>query len=199
VFVRFVGCNLRCRYCDTRYAYEGGSPAAPEEILAAVSAFPVRRVCLTGGEPLLQPAEELQRLLDFLAGWEVSVETNGSLPLDTVRLGPGHRWIMDLKCPGSGEVEANRWENLELLSPQDEVKFVVSSHEDYAWAREVIRTRGFPPGARTLLSPAWPDLDPRDLASWMLSDGLDARLQIQLHKVIFGPEGERSLPWRARL
>ncbi|MGB9886643.1 MAG: radical SAM protein [Moorellales bacterium] len=190
VFVRFSGCNLRCRYCDTRYAYQGGFFSTPESLLALVSAYPFRRVCLTGGEPLLQPAATLQRLLERLEGWEVSIETNGSLPLEVVKLAPGQRWVMDLKTPGSGEVEANRWENLELLSPQDEIKFVLTSREDYLWAREIIRRYDLTRRARVLLSPAWGELNPRELAHWMLADGLDARLQLQLHKLIFGPEGE---------
>jgi 7-carboxy-7-deazaguanine synthase len=129
-------------------------------------------------------------LLERLEGWEVSIETNGSLPLEVVKLAPGQRWVMDLKTPGSGEVEANRWENLELLSPQDEIKFVLTSREDYLWAREIIRRYDLIRRARVLLSPAWGELNPRELAHWMLADGLDARLQLQLHKLIFGPEGE---------
>lgn len=191
VFVRFAGCNLRCRYCDTKYAYAGGEKVRPEELALRLNAYPYRRVCLTGGEPLLQPREELQELLDLLGGWEVSIETNGSLPLEELKLGPGHRWVMDIKCPGSGEEKANRWENLKVLAREDEVKFVLASREDYLWARQVIHTRSLTERTRVLMSPVYGELAPGELADWILNDGLDVRLQLQLHKVIFGPDSRR--------
>lgn len=190
VFVRFAGCNLRCRYCDTTYAYEGGEQISPAELVSRISRWPFRRVCLTGGEPLLQPQEEIQQLLDTLSGWEVSVETNGSLALEPFTLHPGQRWVMDVKCPGSGEEAANRWENLRRLSPEDEVKFVLSDREDYLWACRVIREWDLARRVRVLMSPVWNRLDPQDLADWILDDGLDVRLQLQLHKIIFKGRGE---------
>ncbi|SMB91731.1 7-carboxy-7-deazaguanine synthase [Thermanaeromonas toyohensis ToBE] len=191
IFIRFSGCNLRCRYCDTTYAYEGGENFTPEKLKARVSIYPYKRVCLTGGEPLLQPREEFQGLLDLLGEWEISIETNGSLPLERFTLKPGHRWVMDIKCPGSGEVEANRWENLKVLRPCDEVKFVLTSEEDYMWAREIIRRHSLEGRVGLLFSPAHGWLDPQNLAEWILRDGLDVRLQLQLHKLIFGPDTRR--------
>lgn len=191
VFVRFAGCNLRCRYCDTRYAYTGGEEIGPTALAQRLATYPFRRVCLTGGEPLLQPRAELQQLLDLLGGWEVSIETNGSLPLEALRLAPGQRWVMDIKCPGSGEEKANRWENLKVLAPEDEVKFVLASREDYLWARQVIQTHDLTQRAKVLLSPVYGELAPAELASWILDDGLDVRLQLQWHKIIFGPDSRR--------
>jgi len=191
VFVRFAGCNLRCRYCDTRYAYTGGEEIGPTALAQRLATYPFRRVCLTGGEPLLQPRAELQQLLDLLGGWEVSIETNGSLPLEALRLAPGQRWVMDIKCPGSGEEKANRWENLKVLAPEDEVKFVLASREDYLWARQVIQIHGLTQRAKVLLSPVYGELAPADLANWILDDGLDVRLQLQWHKIIFGPDSRR--------
>lgn len=188
VFVRFSGCNLRCRYCDTKYAYEGREELRVEALFERISQYHYRRICLTGGEPLVQSREELQKLLDMLRSYEVSIETNGSLPLAMVYLNPGQRWVMDIKCPGSGEVAANCWENLSLIRPEDEIKFVLSSEDDYIWAKEFIRNNLPVSGERLLFSPAYGLLEPGCLAGWILRDGLDVRLQLQLHKIIFGPE-----------
>lgn len=191
IFVRFSGCNLRCRYCDTKYAYAGGEELKPAALAAKLVEYPYRRVCLTGGEPLLQPREELQELLNFLGGWEVSIETNGSLPLEELKLSPGQRWVMDIKCPDSGEERANRWENLRFLTAKDEVKFVLSSREDYQWARQVIHAHSLTGRIRVLMSPVYGILPASELAEWILASGLDIRLQIQMHKAIFGSDSWR--------
>jgi len=192
VFVRFAGCNLRCRYCDTQYAYTGGEDVRPEKLALRLNIYPYRRVCLTGGEPLLQPQEELQTLLDLLGHWDVSIETNGSLPLRALALAPGQRWVMDIKCPGSREEKGNRWENLQILAREDEIKFVLASREDYLWARQIVQTHSLMERTRVSMSPVCGELEPDELAKWILSDGLDVRLQLQLHKIIFGPEGEQE-------
>ncbi|MDN5347657.1 MAG: 7-carboxy-7-deazaguanine synthase [Clostridia bacterium] len=188
IFVRFSGCNLRCRYCDTRYSYDGGEELEPQAIYRRLQAWPCRRICLTGGEPLLQEKTALKELLALLKGYELSIETNGSLPLDGVLLGPEHRWVVDIKCPGSGMENANYWDNLKVLRPQDEVKFVLMDEEDYLWAREVIRRERLEGRVRLLLAPAYGVLKPRELAEWILRDGVEARLQLQLHKLIFGAD-----------
>lgn len=186
VFIRTTGCNLRCDYCDTTYAYEEGEEMSPQEILKIVSGFPCRRVCLTGGEPLTQRTEELQMLVDLLSGWEVSVETNGSLPLDLIELRPGQRWVMDVKCPSSGHTGSTVISNLNKLRPVDEVKFVIGDMTDYQWAVSFIKQNGLIGRVQILLSPVHGVLDPALLAEWMLADGLDCRLQMQLHKLIWG-------------
>lgn len=192
VFVRTSGCDLRCSWCDTAYAYGGGEEMAPGEVEARVRSFGVRRVCLTGGEPLLQPREELQELLDRLGDLELSVETGGHRPLDPFRLGPRHRWVMDLKTPSSGMGDRICWDNLAALGPRDEVKFVIADRRDYLWAREVISRHRLGERLGVLLSPAHGALPPRELARWMLEDRLEARLQLQLHKLIWG-EGVRGV------
>lgn len=185
VFVRFTGCDLRCGYCDTAYAFHGGREMSREEILAEVARHPSRLVLLTGGEPLLQ--RELPALAeDLLArGCEVTIETHGQLPLDALPREVVR--IVDVKTPASGEVTTD-FGYLATLAPQDEVKFVVCSEDDYRWSREVIRRERIEGRVHVLLSPAWGQVDPKELARWMLADGLDARLSLQIHKVIWGPE-----------
>jgi 7-carboxy-7-deazaguanine synthase len=185
VFVRFTGCDLRCNYCDTAYAFTGGRDASREEILAEVARHPCRFVLLTGGEPMLQrdlPALA-QELLD--RGYEVAVETHGQLPLEG--LPDGVVRIADVKTPESGEPGSDlSW--LARLRPADEVKFVVSSEADFRWALEVIRRHGLEDRVTVLVGPVLGRVEPRDLARWMLEGGLRARLNLQLHKVIWGPE-----------
>ncbi len=185
VFVRFTGCDLRCSYCDTAYAFAGGREMAREEILAEVARSPSRFVLLTGGEPMLQ--RELPDLVrDLLArGYEVAVETHGQRPLGA--LPEAAIRIVDVKTPGSGE-ETRDFGYLDRLLPHDEVKFVVSSEEDFRWSREVVRRHRLEGRVHVLFSPAWGSVDPKDLARWLLESGLDARLSLQLHKVIWGPE-----------
>jgi 7-carboxy-7-deazaguanine synthase len=185
VFVRFTGCDLRCNYCDTAYAFTGGREASREEILAEVARHPCRLVLLTGGEPMLQP--ELPGLARDLLdrGYEVLVETHGQAPLDAL---PGAVVrIADVKTPESGEPATDlAW--LERLLPHDEVKFVVSSEADFRWSLEVIRRQGLEGRVTVLVGPVLGRVEPRDLARWILESGVAARLNLQLHKVVWGAE-----------
>jgi len=185
VFVRLTGCPLRCVWCDTAYAFTGGETLTLEEVVDRVRALGGGLVEVTGGEPLAQKG--CLPLLRALAddGCTVLLETSGAIPLDGVD--PRVRVIMDLKCPDSGESERNRYENLSALKPEDELKFVLASRRDYEWARDLVRERQ--PRVRALLfSPVWGSLDAGDLARWMLEDRLAVRLQLQLHKLLFGAE-----------
>lgn len=185
VFVRLTGCPLRCHYCDTEYAFYGGEKFSLAAILAQVAAFSPRHVTVTGGEPLAQPAclELLTQLCD--RGYRVSLETSGALPIDDVD--PRVVVILDLKTPGSGEVGRNRWANVPLLKPRDEVKFVICDRVDYEWARLRIDELGLlVSGVELLFSPSHGQLHPRQLAEWILADKLPVRLQLQLHKQIWG-------------
>ena len=184
VFVRLTGCPLRCVWCDTTYSFSGGEPATIDSILARVAKYPARQVCVTGGEPLAQ--KECLPLLSALcdAGYEVSLETSGAL--DIAGVDPRVARVMDLKAPDSGEGDKNRWENLGLLTPRDEIKIVVASRTDYEWARELIRERRLDTLCPVLLSPAQGLVDPTALAEWILEDGLNVRLQLQLHKLLWG-------------
>ncbi len=185
-FVRLSGCNLRCRYCDTTYAYDAGEEFPLEDVAARVEAFGIPRVCVTGGEPLLQE-EAFDLVRTFLdRGHTVLVETNGTVPL--ARLDPRAVKVMDVKCPGSGEERAMLWENFGALTPRDEVKFVIASREDYDYALEVLRERRGNAAFGVLFSPAFGLLPPERLAGWMVGDALDARFQLQLHKLVWGPD-----------
>lgn len=183
-FVRLTGCPLRCVWCDTEYAFTGGRRLSIEEILSEIAYMDVPLVEVTGGEPLAQPGclPLLKALCD--AGFTVLLETSGAL--DVAPVDPRVVKIMDLKCPGSGEVEANRWENLDHLGPRDEIKFVLADRRDYEWARDVIRDRRLADSGRPLLfSPVHASLNPADLAAWILEDALPVRLQLQLHKYLW--------------
>ena len=184
VFVRLTGCPLRCTWCDTTYSFTGGKPASIESVLAEVAKYPARQICVTGGEPLAQ--KECLPLLGALcdAGYEVSLETSGAL--DIAGVDPRVARVMDLKAPDSGEGDKNRWENLGLLTPRDEIKIVVASRTDYEWARELIRERRLDTLCPVLLSPAQGLVDPTALAEWILEDGLNVRFQLQLHKLLWG-------------
>ena len=185
-FVRLTGCNLRCRYCDTTYAYDSGEEFPLEEVVSRVTAFGLTRACVTGGEPLLQ--EEAPALVSSLLdlGQDVLVETNGTVPLD--RLDPRAVKVMDVKCPASGEDRKMFWDNFSLLSDRDEVKFVVSTEDDYRYAKDVVARYRTGKRWTVLLSPAFGLLAPERLAGWMVGDGLDARFQLQLHKLVWGPD-----------
>ena len=186
VFVRTTGCNLRCVWCDTDYAFYGGQKMTVEEIIQEVTARECKLVEITGGEPLLQEdvAELAKRLLD--KGYEVLVETSGERDISV--LDPAVIKIMDIKCPGSGESEKNRWQNLEYLTLEDEVKFVIKDRTDYEWSRQVVKMHALEERVRILFSPVWDELDLQELALWILDDKLNVRYQIQLHKVIWSPD-----------
>jgi 7-carboxy-7-deazaguanine synthase len=185
-FVRLTGCNLRCVWCDTAYAFEGGRDVAIPEIVREVESHGAPLVLVTGGEPLAQPAvHDLMEAL-LAAGKEVMIETGGSL--DVSRIDRRVRIVMDLKCPGSGMERMNRWENLALLKPTDEIKFVVADRADYEWSREEIRRRRLWEAATVLLSPVFGAMDPRALAEWILEDRLEVRMQMQMHKAIWPSE-----------
>lgn len=185
VFVRLTGCNLRCRWCDSAYTFSGGEKMTIGEVVDRVLAYGCNLVEVTGGEPLAQG--EAFELIETLCdrGLELLIETSGSI--DVSPTDPRATLILDVKCPGSGEVHSNRWSNLDLLRPHDEIKFVIADRGDYEWARDVIRARNL---ARwpVLLSPVWGEMEPRSLAEWMLADRLPARFQTQLHKHIWGAE-----------
>jgi 7-carboxy-7-deazaguanine synthase len=190
-FVRLTGCPLRCVWCDTEYSFHGGEPLTLEAIVAKVRSIGTNLVEMTGGEPLVHP--NAFRLAELLLddGFTVLVETSGAV--DVAPLDPRAHKIMDLKCPGSGEVEKNLWENLDQLTVRDEVKFVVADRIDYEWTRDVIRERKLDRRVEQgelgalLVSPVWDGLDPADLAEWILEDHLPVRLQTQLHKHIWDP------------
>lgn len=189
VFVRLTGCPLRCGYCDTAYAFHGGEWRHIPELLETVRAFGVRHVCVTGGEPLAQ--KNCLPLLTALcdAGHAVSLETSGSI--DIAAVDSRVRRIVDIKTPGSGEVAKIRWENLPLLRCTDEVKFVLCSRDDYEWAREVITEHGLTAVCDVLFSPSHHQLKPRELADWLVADRLPVRMQVQLHKLLWGEEPSR--------
>jgi 7-carboxy-7-deazaguanine synthase len=187
VFVRATGCHLRCVWCDTDYAFYGGRDMSVAEIVEEVERIgrDCRLVELTGGEPLLQ--KEVGALASALLerGYTVLCETSGSLDID--RLPRDVVKIMDIKCPGSGEVDQNLWGNVDRLGPADEIKFVIRDRDDYEWALSVIEERGL--GDRSILfAPVWGELPLHTLAEWMLQDTVPARLQTQLHKHIWSPE-----------
>ncbi|HIC14078.1 MAG TPA: radical SAM protein [Gemmatimonadetes bacterium] len=191
-FVRLTGCPLRCVWCDTPYAFVGGTLMSFEEILQSVMSYPARIVEVTGGEPLAHPGafELTQLLIDHR--YTVLVETSGAF--DVSALDPRAHKIMDLKCPGSGESERNLWSNLDHLTERDEIKFVVQDRSDYEWTRKTIHDRGLDQRLEEgslrelLVSPVWGNIDLEALASWILEDALPVRFQLQLHKQIWGAE-----------
>ncbi|HKU42816.1 MAG TPA: radical SAM protein [Polyangiales bacterium] len=185
--VRLTGCNLRCRWCDTPAAFYGGTRLPRSEVLARALALGTELILVTGGEPLLQPGTLplLRELCD--AGRTVLLETSGERDIGEVD--PRVHRIVDLKAPGSGESAGNRWQNLALLRPHDELKLVLADRADYEWARELIRRHELPSRVHeVLLSPVHGELDPRELVDWTLSDGLRVRVQLQLHKYIWGKD-----------
>ena len=187
VFVRLTGCPLRCQYCDTAYAFNGGQLQSLDDILEQVAAYRPRHVCVTGGEPLAQPncTPLLARLCD--AGYEVSLETSGALDIAAVDTRVSR--VLDLKTPGSAEVARNRYENIAQLTPNDQVKFVICSREDYDWAvSKLIEYRLEQRAGEVLFSPSHHQVDARQLADWIVADNLPVRLQLQLHKILWNDE-----------
>ena len=183
VFVRLTGCPLRCTWCDTAYAFTGGSTRTLDDILAEVARHGLRHVCVTGGEPLAQKG--CLALLGALceAGYDVSLETSGALDIAEVDARVAR--IVDLKAPGSGEVDKNRYDNIPLLRASDEVKIVLADAADYDWARAQIATHGLDRRCSVLLSPVAGALDPAELAEWVVRDRLPVRFQLQLHKILW--------------
>lgn len=183
VFIRLTGCPLRCGYCDTDYAFQGGEWFDLADLLARVHTYPTRHVTVTGGEPLAQRGclELLRRLCD--AGLDVSLETSGALDISAVDARVAR--IVDVKTPGSGEMARNLWANLDVLSPRDEVKFVLTDAADYDWACAILREHAIAAKCAVLFSPAWGSLDATRLAEWVLRDGLPVRMQVQLHKLLW--------------
>ena len=186
VLVRLTGCQMRCTWCDTPYAFYDGTWRSLDEVLAEVETFGCPMVELTGGEPLLQPGALplLTALCD--RGYRVLLETGGGL--DISKVDPRVHRIVDVKCPASGEAAANHWPNLGLLTPRDEVKLVVANRSDYEWARDVIREHRLVERCPVLVSPVHGSVAAQDLARWLLEDGLQVRLQVQLHKLLWGAE-----------
>lgn len=189
VFVRLTGCPLRCGYCDTAYAFHGGQWWEIDAILAEVARHGSRHVCVTGGEPLAQ-----KRCIDLLvrlceAGYDVSLETSGAI--DIAAVDPRVARVVDLKTPGSGEQARNLLHNIALLTPRDQVKFVLCDRTDYEWARDMLREHDLPARCDVLFSPSYGQLPARELAEWILEDRLPVRFQIQLHKILWGEEAGR--------
>ncbi|HRG14428.1 MAG TPA: 7-carboxy-7-deazaguanine synthase QueE [Pseudomonadota bacterium] len=184
VFVRLTGCPLRCTYCDTAYAFYGGEWWTLDSVLDQVASFGARHVCVTGGEPLAQRAciDLLKALCD--AGYSVSLETSGALDIGAVDARVSR--VVDLKTPDSNECERNRYENLDLLNPHDQLKFVLCSRADYEWAKRIVLERQLHERCMVLFSPSHRQVAPRDLAEWILADRLPVRFQLQLHKQLWG-------------
>ena len=183
IFIRVTGCNLRCNYCDTTYAYVNGNEMNLSEIIANISKYPCKNVCITGGEPLLQ--NEIQDLIKqlFKKGYSLILETNGSLPINEI-VGNDQLVIsMDIKCPSSGMNDKMIYENLYLLTKNDQVKFIIGNKDDYIFSKNIVNKHKTK--AKIFFQPIW-NFNPKKISSWILEDGLDVCLGIQLHKIIWG-------------
>lgn len=188
VFIRLTGCPLRCHYCDTAYAFSGGSLRSVPDLIQEVASYDCSHVTVTGGEPLAQ-AEPCVSLLDSLVAekYAVSIETSGAI--DVSRLDLPISIVMDLKTPGSGEVGRNLYGNIARLQQKDQVKFIICDRQDYEWARFKISEYSLSRQVgEVLLSPSWGQMDPAQLAAWILEDKLEVRMQLQLHKLLWGTE-----------
>jgi 7-carboxy-7-deazaguanine synthase len=188
-FIRLSGCPLRCHYCDTKYAYSGGDSLSVEQLVDAARVNGVRRVCLTGGEPLAQPASLTLMTALCDAGFSVSLETSGALPIDAVDRRVSR--VVDLKTPGSGEVARNHYPNLDLLVANDQLKVVIRDRNDYNWAGEILIRTEVARRCDVIYSPVWDELEASELAGWILADRLPVRMQIQLHKLLWGEQRGR--------
>lgn len=186
IFIRLSFCNLRCAWCDSEYTFYEGKEMSIDAVMDAISGYPCKLVEVTGGEPLLQEGcfPLMNRLCD--AGYEVMLETSGSL--DISKVDPRVRRIMDLKCPGSGMVARNRMANVALLNQGDELKFVLKDRHDYEWAKDLVLRESLHERCPVLFSPVWDSLPFEDLAAWILDDGLPVRMQLQIHKFIWDPQ-----------
>ncbi len=184
IFIRLSGCPMRCHYCDTAYAFQGGSMMGMDDIMSSIKKYDTRYVTVTGGEPLAQ--KEVLNLLKTLADsdYEVSLETGGGLSIKEVD--PRVKIILDIKTPESGEEKKNHWENLEVINSKDEIKFVLCSREDYDWAKQILDQYQLTEKCEILFSPVYQKLNATDLANWILKDQLHVRMQIQLHKLLWG-------------
>ncbi len=184
VFIRLTGCPLRCQYCDTTYAFTGGKWMNLADIETRVANYNIRHVTVTGGEPLAQ--RDCLSLLSNLCDqkFKVSLETSGALEID--RVDPRVVKIVDIKTPASGEAEKNCWQNINYLRQQDQVKFVICDREDYLWAKLVLDEHRLTDRCTILFSPSFDELEPRQLAEWILTDRLAVRFQLQLHKILWG-------------
>lgn len=190
-FVRLTGCPLRCRYCDTQYAWDGGESQPLDEVVTTILSFGVALAEITGGEPLAQAATPALTGELLSKGLTVLVETSGALPVDI--LPEGVIRIMDIKCPDSDMSDRMDWDNITRLNEQDEVKFVLSSRADYEWSRDILARQQWPmPAAQRLFSPAHGRVSPRELAEWILADRLPVRMQVPLHRVIW-PADQRGV------
>ena len=186
IFIRLTGCNLRCSWCDTEYAFYEGQPKSVKDIMDAIDPLGVPLVEITGGEPLLQ--EEVYDLMDALLAknYEVLLETGGGVSV--AKVPERVIKILDIKCPGSGEDAKNLWDNLDHLNPHDEVKFVLADRADYEWSRDVLQRRDIHQKVQVLFSPVYDTLGLKELAAWVLDDNLPGRVQTQLHKIIWGKD-----------
>ncbi len=184
VFIRLTGCPLRCRWCDTEYAFHGGSWLSFDDIITTLKKHNTPYVCVTGGEPLAQKRviKLLDRLVDL--GFTVSLETAGSISVAEVN--PMVYKVLDMKAPGSGECEKNDYQNLSLMTDKDQVKFVIADETDYQWAKQLIKKHDLSQKCQILMSPVAGELSPTALADWILADQLPVRFQIQLHKLLWG-------------
>lgn len=187
-FVRLTGCPLRCRWCDTAYAFTGGRAMTVADIMSEVDRLRIKVVELTGGEPLAQPQVVPLIAALITGGYKVLIETSGAE--DIAGLPPEVHVIMDIKCPGSGMADRNRWSNLQALKASDEVKFVLADRADYDWARSLIAREGLEGRVQILFSCAWGLLAPKDLAAWLVAEPLPCRLQLQQHKYIWSPRAK---------
>ena len=189
VFVRLTGCPLRCTWCDTTYSFNGGKTLTQEEVLAQVAHYGCKTVCVTGGEPLAQKAciPFLSALCDL--GYAVSLETSGYLDISPVDKRVSR--VVDIKCPGSGEVDKNRWQNMDLINDHDQLKFVLKDRADFDWALQCIAEQKLANRCEIFFSPVFESLPPKELAQWILDSRAPVRMQVQLHKLLWGVEQGR--------